>query len=603
MLSNMNQQTMDTSILYFNSHATKNPNNNNNNNNSNEKTKEFSIYRPDVDFSINYEPIGLNERTRLVNDAKDSAVVVVQKSTTMTQQNGDLNVNGRRAVMMSYGNEYPTNLHNYSKVPESITMMMIEEDVNSDRNNNSNNNNNRSISSSSGDSRDLATSDADDENIEDTGNRDDNNNASNKIDDKKPEHHVRRPMNAFLIFCKRHRALVREKYPNLENRSITKILGDWWAFLPNEDKLPYKDLAKNYKDVFFSKNPNFKWYKLPAPPLRTLSTRPSNERDRATSPIPITEEIVETSPKDRAARNIKPITLQNHSGIGQFKLASIDQMGGLSSLMMVEPSSSPRSNGSIYGDIQQQTFVSGTTRDEIHDSQPRKRKSDEAIDTYDEELTGKSRACKGKRYEQFMTPTKKATKQKNTSAPLSSPIATSVHFPHNGYCKPQELSPTNGTKVHHNNNYRYQQQQTHENDSSDEMAHSPESDDINQGDANDFKLNDKIMTLPSLDLEDYLNRKKAMKKKKKFSHKTKHRQQQNAQAAQSKEKVIPKQPAAAIAASTAVGSQKRKAPKQTIRRTADIVEPPQQEISRVGLIGLDTLATLALVQANASSPQ
>lgn len=33
-----------------------------------------------------------------------------------------------------------------------------------------------------------------------------------------PEHHARRPMNAFLIFCKRHRGIVREKYPNLENR-------------------------------------------------------------------------------------------------------------------------------------------------------------------------------------------------------------------------------------------------------------------------------------------------------------------------------------------------------------------------------------------------
>lgn len=39
-----------------------------------------------------------------------------------------------------------------------------------------------------------------------------------KGDDKAPDHHARRPMNAFLIFCKRHRAIVREKYPNLENR-------------------------------------------------------------------------------------------------------------------------------------------------------------------------------------------------------------------------------------------------------------------------------------------------------------------------------------------------------------------------------------------------
>lgn len=41
-----------------------------------------------------------------------------------------------------------------------------------------------------------------------------------KHDDDKsmPDHHARRPMNAFLIFCKRHRAIVRERYPNLENR-------------------------------------------------------------------------------------------------------------------------------------------------------------------------------------------------------------------------------------------------------------------------------------------------------------------------------------------------------------------------------------------------
>lgn len=45
-------------------------------------------------------------------------------------------------------------------------------------------------------------------------------NSSSKSDEEKPmpDHHARRPMNAFLIFCKRHRGIVRERYPNLENR-------------------------------------------------------------------------------------------------------------------------------------------------------------------------------------------------------------------------------------------------------------------------------------------------------------------------------------------------------------------------------------------------
>jgi hypothetical protein len=249
---------------------------------------------------------------------------------------------------------------------------------------------------------------------------------------------------------------------------------------------------------------------LPAPPLRTLSTRPGNERDRAASPTsPLIEEVYEISPKDRTARNVKASQQQqqqNNSGIGQFKLASIEQMGGLSSLM-IESSPQPRVNGIIvYDDTHNRDDITA-----VQDVNSKKRKLDDASDLYDDELAGKSRACKGKRYEQFMTPTKKATKQKNANATSSSSASstsslspttiTSVHFPHNGYCKPYEMK-------------------NHTGDSSDEqMAHSPESDEAEarNADASDFKLNDKIMTLPSLDLDDYLNRKKAMKKKKKFS--------------------------------------------------------------------------------------
>lgn len=62
--------------------------------------------------------------------------------------------------------------------------------------------------------------------------------------DEDPPHHARRPMNAFLIFCKRHRAVVRQRYPHLENRSVTKILGEWWANIEPAEKASYTELAK-----------------------------------------------------------------------------------------------------------------------------------------------------------------------------------------------------------------------------------------------------------------------------------------------------------------------------------------------------------------------
>lgn len=58
------------------------------------------------------------------------------------------------------------------------------------------------------------------------------------------EQRARRPMNAFLLFCKRHRSLVRQEHPRLDNRGATKILADWWAVLEPKEKQKYTDMAK-----------------------------------------------------------------------------------------------------------------------------------------------------------------------------------------------------------------------------------------------------------------------------------------------------------------------------------------------------------------------
>ena len=55
--------------------------------------------------------------------------------------------------------------------------------------------------------------------------------------------HIRRPMNAFMIFSKRHRALVHQQHPNQDNRNVSKILGEWWYALSPKDKQKYHDLA------------------------------------------------------------------------------------------------------------------------------------------------------------------------------------------------------------------------------------------------------------------------------------------------------------------------------------------------------------------------
>ncbi|XP_074596081.1 uncharacterized protein LOC141851259 [Brevipalpus obovatus] len=104
----------------------------------------------------------------------------------------------------------------------------------------------------------------------------------------------KRPMNAFLIFCKRHRSVVKQKYPHLENRRITKILGEWWAALEQDQKAKYTELARSNKEAFMKANPHFKWYKInfkspttvqpPSPPQINFQSSSSTS---STSAVPL----------------------------------------------------------------------------------------------------------------------------------------------------------------------------------------------------------------------------------------------------------------------------------------------------------------------------
>ncbi|XP_055541968.1 putative transcription factor capicua isoform X2 [Wyeomyia smithii] len=70
---------------------------------------------------------------------------------------------------------------------------------------------------------------------------------------------IRRPMNAFMIFSKRHRALVHQKHPNQDNRTVSKILGEWWYALKPEEKTKYHELASEVKEAHFKAHPEWKW--------------------------------------------------------------------------------------------------------------------------------------------------------------------------------------------------------------------------------------------------------------------------------------------------------------------------------------------------------
>ena len=63
-------------------------------------------------------------------------------------------------------------------------------------------------------------------------------------DKNSQDHLTRRPMNAFLIFCKSQRRTVQETHPELNNRAVTKMLGGMWADMTPLQKSDYLESAR-----------------------------------------------------------------------------------------------------------------------------------------------------------------------------------------------------------------------------------------------------------------------------------------------------------------------------------------------------------------------
>ncbi|ULT83459.1 hypothetical protein L3Y34_012591 [Caenorhabditis briggsae] len=70
---------------------------------------------------------------------------------------------------------------------------------------------------------------------------------------------VRRPMNAFMLFSKRHRPLVHQENPNKDNRTVSKVLGQMWYSLTPAEKAEYHSLALLIKQAHYKANPDWRW--------------------------------------------------------------------------------------------------------------------------------------------------------------------------------------------------------------------------------------------------------------------------------------------------------------------------------------------------------
>lgn len=146
------------------------------------------------------------------------------------------------------------------------------------------------------------------------------------VDEDSSEQRARRPMNAFLLFCKRHRSLVRQEHPRLDNRGATKILADWWAVLDPNEKQKYTDMAKEYKDAFMKANPGYKWCPTTSKPVKSPPCTPVSNARKKVWPF--------LSSPCKDSTTAKKVPKPDSMPQLNFAMADPTKMGGLSMLLL-----------------------------------------------------------------------------------------------------------------------------------------------------------------------------------------------------------------------------------------------------------------------------
>lgn len=71
--------------------------------------------------------------------------------------------------------------------------------------------------------------------------------------------HVKRPMNAFMVWSRTERRKLALKYPNMLNCEISKLLGAEWSRMNEDEKSPYVQESKRLRTIHSQKYPDYSY--------------------------------------------------------------------------------------------------------------------------------------------------------------------------------------------------------------------------------------------------------------------------------------------------------------------------------------------------------